>query len=73
MTTFHPMPRGVALLAAGLLAGCGEGAFDNDQGSSESAQEEQMETRLRAEIHGPTDIRFTLAGAERPVRVPGDP
>lgn len=66
MTTFRPVLSGLALLAAGLLAGCGEGAHDNDQGSSESAQEAQLETRLRAEIRGPTDIRFTLAGAVRP-------
>ena len=30
------------------------------------AQEEELETRLRAEIQGPTAIRFTLTGAERP-------
>lgn len=28
------------------------------------AQEEQLETRLRAAVHGPTEIRFTLSGAE---------
>ncbi len=28
----------------------------------------ERETRLRAEIHGPTAIRFTLTGAERPSR-----
>jgi len=67
MNTFRPLPRGAVLLTAGLLAGCGSGAIENDRGSSEqSAQEEQLATRLRAEIHGPSAIRFTLAGAERP-------
>ncbi|MEJ2339526.1 MAG: alpha-amylase family glycosyl hydrolase [Gemmatimonadales bacterium] len=31
-----------------------------------SAQEEDLETRLRAEIQGPTAIRFELRGVERP-------
>lgn len=31
-----------------------------------SAQEQEPEARLRAEIHGPTAIRFTLTDAERP-------
>jgi len=30
-------------------------------------QEEQLETRLRARIHDPASIRFSLSGAERPV------
>jgi pullulanase/glycogen debranching enzyme len=43
------------LLVAGLTIGTGA-----------SAQEDDPETRFRAEIHGPTAIRFTLTGARRP-------
>jgi pullulanase/glycogen debranching enzyme len=31
------------------------------------AQEQESEARVRAEIHGPTAIRFSITGAERPV------
>jgi pullulanase/glycogen debranching enzyme len=44
-----------ALLVVGLLAAHAAGA-----------QEAKSDARLRAEIHGPTAIRFTLTGAERP-------
>jgi pullulanase/glycogen debranching enzyme len=44
-----------ALLVMGLWAAHGA-----------SAQEEDLETRLRAEIQGPTAIRFKLSGVERP-------
>ncbi len=49
------MPRGATLLFAGVLVGTGA-----------NAQEEEPAIRLRAEIHGPTAIRFTLTGAEQP-------
>jgi len=60
------MSRGAALLGAGLLAACGAGTENDLESAQQGAQEEDLATRLRAEIHGPTDIRFTLAGAERP-------
>jgi pullulanase/glycogen debranching enzyme len=49
------MSHGVVLLTVGLVVG-----------QAASAQEADSGPRLRAEIHGPTAIRFTLAGAERP-------
>jgi pullulanase/glycogen debranching enzyme len=54
-------------LSAGLLIACEGAATDSDDESArESVQEEDLGIRLRAEIHGPTDIRFTLTGAEAP-------
>jgi len=41
-------------------------AFTGKDGAQVSGQEEELETRLRAEIHGPTSIRFTLTGPEQP-------
>ncbi len=41
-------------------------AFTGKDGAQVSVLEEELETRLRAEIHGPTEIRFTLTGPERP-------
>ena len=35
-------------------------------GTAANAQETALQPRLRAEIHGPTAIRFTLTGGERP-------
>ncbi len=55
MTMFHPIPRGAPLVVACLLMVHGA-----------SAQQEEPETRFRAEIHGPSAIRFTLTGVERP-------
>jgi pullulanase/glycogen debranching enzyme len=67
MTTLRGWSRGAVLLVAGVLAGCGANAIEDDrEGSERSAQEEDLESRLRAGIHGPADIRFTLTGAERP-------
>ena len=67
----HRGSRSVAVLAIGLLAGCGAIAPDGDDDSAEisaavNEREEVLITRLRAEIHGPTTIRFTLEGAEGP-------
>jgi len=59
-------------LAAGLLVGCGgTGAVGEDDAGAQdsaqlSAQEDDLDTRLKAGIHGPADIRFTLIGAEPP-------
>ena len=55
MTALRGRSAGAALLVTGLLVA-----------HSAGAQEEQLATRLRAEIHGPTSIRFTLTGVERP-------
>jgi len=55
MTTFRRVTHGAGLLIGVLLTG-----------HAASAQEEDLKTRLRAEIHGPAAIRFTLAGVERP-------
>ncbi|MDH3290196.1 MAG: alpha-amylase family glycosyl hydrolase [Gemmatimonadota bacterium] len=55
MTTVRRVSRRAALLLAGLLAAHGA-----------SAQEQESEPRLQAEIHGPTAIRYTLTGVERP-------
>jgi pullulanase/glycogen debranching enzyme len=49
------MTRSTTAVAIGLL-----GASDA------TAQASDLGPRLRAEIHGPTAIRFTIAGAERP-------
>jgi pullulanase/glycogen debranching enzyme len=61
--------RGAALLAACLVPGCETGAEqavpENQQGAAE------QEVRLRAAIHGPNDIRFTLDGVELPA-ISGD-
>ncbi|NNG15101.1 MAG: pullulanase, partial [Gemmatimonadales bacterium] len=48
-------PRSATLLVAGLLASTGA-----------NAQVEEPEMRFQAEIHGPTAIRFTLIGVDRP-------
>ncbi len=55
MTVFRPIPHGAPLVVACLLMAHGA-----------SAQQEEPETRFRAEIHGPSAIRFTLTGVERP-------
>jgi len=55
MTTLRRLSQGAALLLAGLLLG-----------PAASAQEPDSLARLRAEIHGPTAIRFSLSGAARP-------
>jgi pullulanase/glycogen debranching enzyme len=49
------MKHGATLLVVGLLLTRGA-----------SAQEEELETRLRAEIYGHSEIRFTITGVERP-------
>ena len=59
------------ILAVGLLAGCeGVGPGGADDGAHETPveneREEDLAIRFRAEIHGPSAIRFTLDGAERP-------
>ena len=59
------------VLAVGLLAGCEDSAPDADDGGAqvsalENEREDDLTTRFRAEIHGPSAIRFTLEGAERP-------
>ncbi len=56
MAELRRVPRLAALIVAGLLAPDGA-----------DAQEAQSATRLQAEIHGPTAIRFTLTGADRPL------
>ena len=55
MTAALRASRGGALLAVGLWAA-----------SSTSAQQGEPTARFRAEIHGPTAIRFNLSGVERP-------
>jgi hypothetical protein len=66
MKPFCVRPWIIGLLA-GLLIACEGAATDSDDESArESVQEEDLGIRLRAEIHGPTDIRFTLTGAEAP-------
>ncbi|MCK5412268.1 MAG: hypothetical protein KAJ67_09235, partial [Gemmatimonadetes bacterium] len=55
MTALRRISHSATLLVVGLHTAHGA-----------RAQEEELETRLRAEIHGPTAIRFTLTGAERP-------
>jgi pullulanase/glycogen debranching enzyme len=55
----------LVLLAAALLVGC---FADEDQavpGASQQAAEQEV--RLRAEIRGPVEIRFTLDSAEPPL------
>jgi len=54
-TSVRPISLGVIVLILGVLATRGP-----------TSQEQSLETRLRAEIHSPTAIRFTLTGAERP-------
>jgi pullulanase/glycogen debranching enzyme len=67
MTALPGMFPDAALVVVGLLVGCGGSAVERDDESPQgSAQEEELERRLRAEIQGPTAIRFTLAGVERP-------
>jgi pullulanase/glycogen debranching enzyme len=73
------MSPDAVLLIVGFLVAHGAYAGESEQKSApqeasaqevnaqESArQEEHLKTRLRAEIHGPTAIRFTLSGVERP-------
>lgn len=55
MTARRRVFRGAALLVVALAAAYGAGV-----------REAAPQTRLRAEIHGPTAIRFTLTGVERP-------
>ena len=66
----RPLDSGLVLVLAALVAaGCAgepaEGDGDNE-GTPERVQEEELSTRLRAEIRGPNDIRFTLEGADAP-------
>jgi pullulanase/glycogen debranching enzyme len=58
VTLLRPISLAVIVLVLDLLAARGA-----------TAQEQSLQTRLRAEIHGPTAIRFTLTGARR--RPPG--
>ena len=61
------MMPGVDVRRAGRLTGYGAALVVWLMAAGEAhAQEEQLETRLRAAIHGPTQIRFTLTGAELP-------
>lgn len=53
--------RKIRKLSAPLLVGLA--AFI---GTPLHSQESELEPRLRAEIHGPTAIRFTVTGADRP-------
>ncbi len=55
MTPFRRVSYGAGLLVLGVLAAHGA-----------SVQEAESEARLRAEIHGPSAIRFTLTRVERP-------
>ncbi len=55
MNMIRRTSHGAALLVVGLLLTHGA-----------SAQEAGSETRFRAEIHGPTAIRLSVAGVERP-------
>jgi pullulanase/glycogen debranching enzyme len=59
------------LLVTLFLAACGpavdESAEPVPEGAESGAEEEDLGIRLRAGIHGPRDIRFTLEGAERPL------
>jgi pullulanase/glycogen debranching enzyme len=55
MAMFHRAPLCAPLLVVGFLIAHGV-----------SAQEPEPEPRLRAEIHGPTAIRFTLTGVAPP-------
>lgn len=59
MRTPRSLPRGAALLAAWALAGL-------PTAGGARAQQPDPGPRLRAGIHGPAAIRFTLEGAERP-------
>ena len=59
MTTFRRVSPGAGLLLGVLLAG-------HDASAQKSVQEEELKIRLRAEVQGPTAIRFTLTGVERP-------
>jgi pullulanase/glycogen debranching enzyme len=56
--------RGSALLVAGLIVGCESGSDQTVPGDRQETAEQGI--RLRAEIHGPLEIRFTLEGAEPP-------
>jgi len=63
--------RGLMVLALGLLAGCEAAPPSPDDGGAqetgvENEREEDLAIRFRAAIHGPSAIRFTLEGAERP-------
>ena len=67
----HRFSRGVMALSIGLMAGCGgtvpEGEDESARVSAaENEREEDLATRFRAEIHGPSEIRFTVEGAGRP-------
>ncbi len=65
----------MALLVAALIAGCGGAAPDAgstdslSEDSGQSAQEEELGMRLRAEIHGPSEIRLNVEGAETPAEL----
>ena len=63
--------RGLLVLAIGLLSACDGAAPDVAEedvpvSTVENEREDDLATRFRAAIHGPSAIRFTLAGAERP-------
>jgi pullulanase/glycogen debranching enzyme len=55
MTALGRITHSTVALVVGLLTARGA-----------SAQEEELEIRLRAEVQGPTAIRFALTGVERP-------
>jgi pullulanase/glycogen debranching enzyme len=65
MIRFFPSWAAAAVAAVGLMAGC-QAVEEDMENAQESVREEELEARLRAEIHGPTSIRFTLSGADRP-------
>ena len=63
--------RGLLVLAVGLLSACDGAAPDVAEedvqvSTVENEREDDLATRFRAAIHGPSAIRFTLEGAERP-------
>ncbi len=70
MNALRPVCRGVALLAACLGVGCGQNSRDmttgERDGAPSGAAEKEPAPRLRAEIHGPREIRFGVTGAEQP-------
>ncbi|NNK49518.1 MAG: pullulanase [Gemmatimonadetes bacterium] len=65
----------MAVLVAALIAGCGGAAPDAgstdglSEDSGQSAQEEELGMRLRAEIHGPSEIHFRVEDAEAPAEL----
>ena len=66
MTRLRPLLFGAILVATGFASGCDAPEAGEPANPAQSVQEEELETRFRAEIRGPSAIRFTLEGAERP-------